>query len=142
MYTPNVGDKIPSAGAEEVASRVPTKVLKQEDFLKLLVTQLTTQDPLNPTGDIDFMTQMTQFSSLDQAQRMAKEMSALRAEGSVGQANALLGRTVTLKNEDGTMAVGQVSSVKLQDGEPLILVNGRAYQLGQVMNIMPAPLPK
>jgi flagellar basal-body rod modification protein FlgD len=142
MYTNSVSTNVPSAGAEETAARIPTKVLTQEDFLQLLVAKLTTQDPLNPEGDVDFMAQMTQFSSLENAQQMANEMRALRSEGSIGQANALLGRTVTLKNPDGTTSVGQVSSVRVDDGVPLILVNSRVYQLSQVQNIMPAPVPK
>ncbi len=142
MSVPNVSRDYPSAGAQEAASRIPTKVLEQKDFLQLLVTQLTTQDPLNPKGDMDFMTQMTQFSSLEQAKKMAEDIQTLRSEGSIGQANSLLGRTVMLQKLDGSTTLGQVSGVKVDTGVPLILVNGQLYQLGQVLNIMPPPTPK
>jgi len=46
------------------------KVLGKDDFLQLLVTQLTHQDPMNPMDDTEFIAQLSQFSSLEQLQNM------------------------------------------------------------------------
>ena len=58
--------------------RMPNAILGKDDFLKLLVTQLQHQDPMNPMDDKDFMGQMAQFSSLEQITNM---VSATQADG-------------------------------------------------------------
>lgn len=48
-------------------------------FLKLLVAQLKYQDPMNPADGIQFVTQLAQFTSLEQATRMSEDIAAIRA---------------------------------------------------------------
>ncbi|SFH50234.1 flagellar basal-body rod modification protein FlgD [Tindallia magadiensis] len=48
--------------------------LDKDAFLKLLTTQLSNQDPLNPMEDREFIAQMAQFSSLEQMQNMNESM--------------------------------------------------------------------
>jgi flagellar basal-body rod modification protein FlgD len=112
-------------------SRIPLKQLGQQDFLNLLVTQLTNQDPLNPQKDTEFIAQMAQFSALEQSKAMQSDMALF-------QANALIGRQVELKNTDGTRTLGTVSAVQLQAGTPLLMVNGQTHGLGQLLQVAPA----
>ena len=121
--------------------RVPTKQLGQNDFLRLLLTKLTSQDPLNPEKDSDFIAQMAQFSSLEQSKAMQKDMSALRLEQQLLQASALIGQTVQLQIDDKTATAGIVSSVRIEEGTPRLVVNGNPYTLSQVLTITPTPVP-
>ena len=121
-------------------SRVPSQVLDQDDFLKLLMAQMTSQDPLNPKKDTDFIAQMAQFSALEQSRAMQSDMAHLRADQQVLQANALIGRHVTVQGSGDNDITGTVLGVLVQDGTPKILVNGVAYDLNQVLRIA-APLP-
>ena len=55
----------------------PDKVLGKEDFLKLLIVQLTHQDPLNPMDDREFIAQTAQFSALEQMQNLNKSFASV-----------------------------------------------------------------
>jgi len=77
----------------------PTKgnVMGKDDFLKLLVTQLNAQDPLNPLESAEFTAQLAQFSSLEQLYTLNEHMENLqRYQASLnnGQAVGLIGKTV------------------------------------------------
>lgn len=121
--------------------RVPTKQLGQQDFLRLLLTKLTSQDPLNPEKDSDFIAQMAQFSSLEQAKAMQADMAALRAEQQLLQASALIGETVQIQLDQNTATAGVVEGVKVDVGVPKLVINGEAYPLEQVLTITPTPVP-
>ncbi|MEW6302708.1 MAG: flagellar hook capping FlgD N-terminal domain-containing protein [Verrucomicrobiota bacterium] len=126
-----------TTSAGDTASRLPMQTLDQDDFLKLLVAQLTSQDPLNPQKDTDFIAQMAQFSALEQAKAMQGDVAQLRAEQQVLQAYGLLGQTVDLAIDGHTTAQGIVSAVQLEAGTPKLMVNGGSYTLGQVLTVYP-----
>jgi flagellar basal-body rod modification protein FlgD len=109
--------------------------LTQANFLQLLVTQMSSQDPLDPQSDTAFAAQLAQFSALQQSQNMAQNMSVL-------QANSMLGESVTVAPSDGSPNVsGLVSAVQIQSGTPVITVNGQSYNLNQITTIAPPPSP-
>jgi flagellar basal-body rod modification protein FlgD len=112
------------------SARSPVQVLGQEDFLKLLVTQMQQQDPMNPQKDTEFIAQMASFSALEQSKTMQQDMAQLRA-------GALLGDTVTVKGTKNTTDTGVVDSVEFLDGKPSLIVNGNRYQMSDVLTIMP-----
>jgi flagellar basal-body rod modification protein FlgD len=119
-------------------SRLPTKTLNQDDFLRLLVAQMTSQDPMNPQSNTDFAAQMAQFTSLEQTQVMASDLATMNTQQQLLQASQLLGRTVTLQADPQTTVSGVVQSVQINSGTPQILVNGKVYDLSQVLTISPA----
>lgn len=68
-------------------------VLGQDDFLKILITQLRNQDPMQPMQDRDFIAQMATFSSLEQMTNMSKAMQEMRGM-MLGQATSYIGKEV------------------------------------------------
>ena len=126
----------PTATADPTASRLPAKMLSQDDFLKLLVAQMTSQDPLNPKSDIDMIPQMVSFNQLEQTKSMQTDIQNLRAEQEVLQANSLLGRTVDVQDGDHSVT-GQVTAVQMEEGTPKLVVNGHPYDLGSLLSITP-----
>lgn len=111
--------------------------LGQDDFLKLLVTKMTAQDPMNPQADTDFIAQMAQFSSLEQTKTMTSDLASLRTQQEMLTANGLIGRTVTLNDGEKNIGEGMVSSVAVKDGDLRLQVNGQDYGLNQVGLISP-----
>jgi flagellar basal-body rod modification protein FlgD len=98
---------------------------------------MTSQDPLNPKKDTDFIAQMAQFSSLEQAKNMQSDIADLRDGQEITQADGLLGQSVDiLVNKDKT-AHGMVSAVQIEAGKPKIVVGGQKYDLDQIIAIEP-----
>lgn len=77
----------------QTAARKPVTELGKDQFLEILVTQLRNQDPMKPMEDTAFISQMAQFSSLEQMMNMSKEVSALRQ--SAGMVAAMIGKEVS-----------------------------------------------
>jgi len=120
--------------------RIPKKVLDQEDFLKLLVAQFTTQDPLKPQGDLSFIAQMAQFTSLEQTKVMQADIARLQADSQLATANSLIGRQVTLRREDQPPLTGEVTGVAITDGKPRVIVDNQPYALESVIGLVPGAL--
>ena len=125
------------ASSTDSSSLIPQKTLNQDDFLKLLVAQMSAQDPMNPMSNADFMGQMAQFSTLEQTRSMESQVSELRDQQAITQATSMIGRDVSLTTSTGTVK-GTISAVNMVDGTPKIVVNGNAYDLSKVLTISPA----
>jgi len=98
----------------------PTNALSQvgiQDFLRILVAQLNNQDPLKPLDNQEFVTQLAQFTSLQQTQELNDKLGSLLSIQACNQSSGLLGRTVEVSTESGT-ASGTVSALRFEGGEP------------------------
>ena len=100
----------------------PNAILGKDDFLKLLVTQLQHQDPMNPMDDKDFMGQMAQFSSLEQITNLVVATQAQAFSTQMSQAVGLIGHNVSWVAADGTNGTGTASKVSISDGAIQITV--------------------
>lgn len=99
--------------------------LTQQDFLKVLLTQLTYQDPMKPMDNQQFMAQMAQFTSLEQTQQLNNKIETLIGNQSALQSVGLLGRTVDITTASGTVT-GTVTSLSLAGVTPLIALTTTA----------------
>lgn len=124
-------------GSLDGSSRIPVNTLGQNEFLKLLVTKMTSQDPMNPQGDQEFIAQMAQFSSLEQSKQMTSDIAALTANG-------MIGREVSINDGVSKDPIeGVVSSIAIKGGAPHVVVGGKHYALSNVTYITPyVPQPE
>jgi flagellar basal-body rod modification protein FlgD len=118
---------IESIGQTASTSSTSQSSLGQEDFLKILTTQLNYQDPLKPMDNQQFMAQMAQFASLEQTRAMNDNIETLLTIQSATQSVGLLGRTVEISTDSGT-SVGTVTSLRFNNGQPLLTVKTAAGQ--------------
>jgi flagellar basal-body rod modification protein FlgD len=107
--------------------------LDKNDFLKILITQLSHQDPTQPMDDKAFIAQMAQFSSLEQMTNMSEGLAKVAALVAKSQAVSLLGNAVDIASGGETVS-GIVDAVTAGDF-PQILVNGQYYDYSQVQKV-------
>jgi len=113
--------------------RKPQQNLGKDDFLKLLITQLSYQDPTAPMQDKEFIAQMAQFSSLEQMTSMSRDFAKLTSIISGSEASQALGKNVELL-EGEKLIQGTVKAVTRGE-TPMVLVNGSYYNWNQVSKV-------
>jgi flagellar basal-body rod modification protein FlgD len=106
-----------SASAASAAAQIGI-----QDFLKILVAQLGNQDPLKPMDNQEFVTQLAQFTSLQQTQEMNDKLGQLLTAQASMQSVGLLGKTVDISNATGGTSTGSVSALSFSSGEPRLTV--------------------
>jgi len=116
--------------------------LKLDDLLRVLLAELTNQDPLKPVDNKDFMAQIAQFASLDTTQQLNQSISQLLVLQSVNQSVGLIGRTVTAVTDKGTVT-GRVTALSLSGSAPSMTLTQASgdtvpgVTLGQIQTILP-----
>jgi flagellar basal-body rod modification protein FlgD len=110
--------------------------LGKDDFLKILIAQLTNQDPTEPMEDREFIAQMAQFSTLEQMTNLSAQFERLGGLLQSGQAVSLLGKIVDIFVGD-SIVTGEVDEVT--GGEfPQVLVNNVYYDYADVQRVRTA----
>src|SRR3569833_841386 len=91
---------------------------------------MSSQDPLNPQSDTEFISQMAQFSSLQNSKDLQTQMEAMRA-------TQLIGQSVTVKVDNDQSAVGVVSGLSMDTGTPQVILNdGSAYNVSDITRVL------
>lgn len=113
-----------------VNGRKVNNQLGKDDFLKLLITQLSNQDPTNPMENTEFIAQMAQFSSLEQMTNMNESFGRMASMINSSQAATTIGKTVEIDVGDTTTR-GVVEATTMGQN-PQVLVNGMYYDLNKI----------
>jgi len=123
--------------------RVPNPNLGKDEFIKILMTQLQNQDPLNPMEDRDFIAQMATFSSLEQMMNMASSIDLLvqnQLVSPVIQYSHMIGKEVSYESidEDGKKEIiaSNVVAVSHKGGWAILeLENGEKVYADSVLQV-------
>ena len=121
--TPPV-NSTPPAGVQSTAdanSATDAFGLSFESLLEIILTQLTYQDPLKPMDNFEFVSQLAQFSQIQQTQSLNDKIDGLLASQSTSQATGLLGKTVDIP-AGATTLTGTVTAVSFSNGEPRVSI--------------------
>ena len=144
----------------KTAEQRKNDALGKDAFLKLLVTQMRYQDPLDPQDNSEYLSQLAQFSALEQMtnvskglENVSKIVDNINSSVLIGQLSGMIGQPVQwnsvvmgedkkpLKNSDGTVKTqsyeGKIIGVSITDGQPSVIaeVNGKIHQV-QVSEIV------
>ena len=113
--------------------RLPKQELGKDDFLQLLIAQLTHQDPTSPMQDAEFIGQMAQFSSLEQVTNMNSNFSKLNEMLLGSSATTTIGSKVELQAGDENIT-GYVTAVR-RGANPEVMVDRKWYSWSAVQTI-------
>ncbi len=103
----------------------------QDDFLRILLTQLQFQDPLKPVDNQQFVAQLAQFSALEITRQQSEKIDTLLSIQSVDQAVSIIGKTVQIGSAQNG-AAGTVKAISFATGEPLLTVQTQSNTLTDV----------
>jgi flagellar basal-body rod modification protein FlgD len=130
-----------AANSQSTANAITSatsQTLSEQDFLNLLVTQMTSQDPLNPETNQDLLSQMVGFSTLASNTTTQTDLGQMAGGQTFSEANSLIGSQVNLQTDsNGDTTQGIVSGVNTSSGTAQIVVNGQSYSLSQLLSVTP-----
>jgi len=113
--------------------------LDSEMFLKLFVSELQHQDPLEPMSNTEYITQMAQFSSVEQAAKLASSFEDVLKLTEFNSATSLIGNRVSyIDAQSGASADGVVDGVTSEGGEVYLEVGGQKVPPSAVMSVRSA----
>ena len=111
-------------------SSVPQSVgIGQDDFLRILLTQLQFQDPLKPVDNQQFVAQLAQFSALEITRQQSEKIDSLLSIDGANQAIGLLNKSV---QAGASNDVGTVQAISFSNGTPLLTVRTSSQTLVDV----------
>lgn len=116
----------------------PVGQLGKTDFLNLLATQLQHQDPMNPVDNTEFIAQLAQFTALETAENTREDMQHMVKQETNNYGVALIGKTVSGMDSQGTEATvfsGEVSGVDISTDKVKIYINDKSYLLTDVLQV-------
>ena len=116
-------------------SKAVNQNLTQEDFLKLLTVQLQNQDPMEPMKDTEFVSQMANFTALQQTTDISNTLSAMSSMLEQTGSVAYLGKQVTLTDAKGKEISGLVTKVGVEREIVYVNINGQKYDAANITSV-------
>jgi flagellar basal-body rod modification protein FlgD len=123
---------------QNIKSHEDKSSLGKDDFLRILTTQLSNQDPSNPLQDKEFIAQMATFSTLEQMTNLNKTFEKF-ASSQMSQYTNAIGKEITwTPNGTSTPVTGMVTGVSAQEGNFYYMVGEEKVPTDQVTEIKQA----
>lgn len=117
--------------------------LKAEDFIKMMVTQLQNQDPMEPAKNEQLLAQMSQIGQLQTSTLMQQSLASMTLQNQIGSAGNLIGKSIEGLDDENKSVNGIVNSVRVEsDKIYLELDNGKRLAMDRVTTIAPAAVAK
>lgn len=129
-----------SIDASAAVGAAQSNGMSQQDFIKILMTQMTYQDPLKPMDNEQFMAQMAQFTALQQTTDLNANLVQLIQNQAALSSVGLLGRSVDITTASGS-TTGTVAGLSYNGKLPVMTVKTAAgdtltdISLSQLVNV-------
>ncbi|NMB58302.1 MAG: hypothetical protein GYA12_03965 [Chloroflexi bacterium] len=134
-----VGDNQYTPGTTKTSSSTSksngTTTDTSEQFMSLLLAQMTNQNPLEPMNDTEMVNQMVSMNSLTELQKISKAISALAQTNQFVSASSLMDKTVTYINDKKEKVSGVVSGVFLDGSNVNLKVGDKSVPLTSIISV-------
>lgn len=129
-----IKDVSAETAADSAKSKKTNDSLDKEAFLQLLVAQMQYQDPLEPTSNTEYISQLATFSELEAMTNLNDSMSITRASELVGK-NVII-QTTSASTGETTQAVGMVDYVIVENGNAYLVIDEQPYSIDDLYSVM------
>lgn len=106
-----------------------------DDFLKMLITELQNQDPMNPTNSDQIMQQISEIRNIQATSDLTTSLNSVVLGQSLATAGSLIGRQIEGLASDGSQVSGAVSSVSIKNGTPEVNVGNQTLGLSNITSV-------
>ena len=116
--------------------------LNTEQFIKIIFTELSHQDPLQPNDSKALLEQLSSIRNIQSDMDMSTRLNSLVAQNELSSAANLIGKQVSGISEENRRVQGVVQSViRTQGGAVLKLPGGQYVRMSNMDEVLPAPPP-
>ncbi|GEM_PF-3121634 len=131
---------ISSTGTSYQDPRIVSKSLTSDDFVKIMVTQLSQQDPFKAQDTNAMMQNFMSMGNFQAIQEMTTNMKLVQEQQAGLLAESLVGRTVEITKNDGSLVSGVVASAKATDSDVTVTIGSASYSSKDITSIL-NPVP-
>lgn len=135
-----------SISGDVISKTAGKNELNKDAFLKILTAELQHQDPLNAGNNEAYITQMAQFSSLEQMQNLNSSITQLGnmlTSYFTGQrlleSSMMIGKMAKIQIGSEEFIEGEVKSVKSDAGSIVVIVNDKEYSVDDIIEVYAKP---
>ena len=89
-------------------------------FLKLMITELQQQDPLNPMDNKDMLNQIAQIRAVGSSDQLTKTLNSVLLGHNISSATSMIGADISAITDDGQAVAGIVNRVAIDKGIPKV----------------------
>jgi flagellar basal-body rod modification protein FlgD len=122
-----------STGSSSSASALTQ--ISPNDFLKMLITQLQNQDPVNPTSSDQILQQISQIDNIEATTSLTSSLNSVATDQSFQTASGLIGKQVQGVDSSGNPVAGAVDSVSFANGAAILNIGSQTMQLSGISSI-------
>jgi flagellar basal-body rod modification protein FlgD len=112
--------------------------LDMDQFLKLMISELQNQDPLNPMENTEILQQISQMREIGATSKLTDTLDAVLLGQNLTSATSMIGKTVEALSEDAETVRGVVDRVTVTAGDPRLHIGDQEIKLKNVKEVLPA----
>ena len=105
------------------------------DFMLILLAQMTHQNPLEPMKDSEMMGQYAQLNSVQQLQSINAALTQMMTYNQTSYAASLIGKVARIAKDDGTSLEGEITGISMESGRMLVQIGDQKAPLENVVEI-------